>query len=137
VSAPAAPGLTIFQDFDLKELVDFIDWSPFFKTWELNGRYPEILTHPKLGEEANKLYQDAQSLLRRIVEQELLGAQGVAGLFPANSAGDDIEVYKDESRDSLLTSFHFLRQQSVKRSGRPNRCLADFVAPPPPAGPLV
>ncbi len=127
-TAPVQPGISVFQNFDLKELVDFIDWSPFFKTWELNGRYPEILTHPTLGEEARKLYQDAQSLLHRIVEEKLLVAQGIVGLFPANSVGDDIEVYKDETRDSVLTRFHFLRQQSVKRAGRPNRCLADFVA---------
>jgi 5-methyltetrahydrofolate--homocysteine methyltransferase len=129
VPSPAVPGVTLFQDFDLNELVDFIDWTPFFKTWELNGRYPEILRDSALGVEARRLFEDAQSLLLRIIEEKLLTARGVVGLFPANSSGDDIEVYKDESRDSLLTSFHFLRQQSVKRSGQPNRCLADFVAP--------
>jgi 5-methyltetrahydrofolate--homocysteine methyltransferase len=129
VPSPAVPEVTLFRDFDLNELVDFIDWTPFFKTWELNGRYPEILRDSALGVEARRLFEDAQSLLLRIIEEKLLTARGVVGLFPANSSGDDIEVYKDESRDSLLTSFHFLRQQSVKRSGQPNRCLADFVAP--------
>jgi 5-methyltetrahydrofolate--homocysteine methyltransferase len=113
----------------LSELVPLIDWSPFFHTWELRGRYPAILNHEKHGEEARKLFADAQKLLEEIVSRKLLKPRAVYGLFPANRAGDDVELYPDESRTKVLTTFHFLRQQLVKEDGTPNRCLADFVAP--------
>jgi 5-methyltetrahydrofolate--homocysteine methyltransferase len=111
------------------DLVAFIDWSPFFHTWELRGRYPAILKHERHGEEARKLFADAQKLLERIASERLLFAKGVYGLFPANSTGDDVELYTDERRTQVLTTFHFLRQQIVKDDGSPNWCLADFVAP--------
>jgi 5-methyltetrahydrofolate--homocysteine methyltransferase len=113
----------------LADLASFIDWSPFFHTWELRGRYPAILDHPKHGEEARKLFADAQELLGKIVTEKLLQPRGVYGLFPANRIGDDVELYTDESRAKVLTRFHFLRQQIEKTDGTPNWCLADFVAP--------
>jgi 5-methyltetrahydrofolate--homocysteine methyltransferase len=119
-----APGL-----FSLSDLVPFIDWSPFFHTWELRGRYPAILNHPRHGEEARKLFADAQELLANLTDAKLLTARGVYGLFPANRVGDDVELYVDESRTEVLTTFHFLRQQIEKSDGSPNWCLADFVAP--------
>ncbi len=113
----------------LEELVPFIDWSPFFHTWELRGIYPAILQHEKHGEEARKLFADAQRLLEKIVTGRLLTPRGVYGLFPANRVGDDVELYTDASRQQALTKFHFLRQQLVKDDGRPNLCLADYLAP--------
>jgi 5-methyltetrahydrofolate--homocysteine methyltransferase len=113
----------------LSDLVPFIDWSPFFHTWELRGVYPKILQHEKHGEEARRLFAEAQKMLERIVQEKLLKPCCVYGIFPANRVGDDVEVYADESRTTLRTTFHFLRQQAVKDDGTPNRCLADFVAP--------
>ncbi len=113
----------------LSDLVPFIDWSPFFHTWELRGRYPAILNHEKHGDEARKLFADAQKLLDEIVRKKLLEPRGVYGLFPANRVGDDVELYTDESPTKALTTFHFLRQQIEKPDGQPNYCLADFVAP--------
>ena len=113
----------------LADLVPFIDWSPFFHTWELRGRYPAILNHPNHGEEARKLFADAQELLEKIVAGKLIAARGVYGFFPANRVGDDVELYTDESRKKVLTTFHFLRQQIVKDDGTPNWCLGDFIAP--------
>jgi 5-methyltetrahydrofolate--homocysteine methyltransferase len=109
--------------------VPLIDWSPFFHTWELRGRYPAILQHERYGEEARKLFADAQTLLDRMVSRNLIAARGVYGLFPANRDGDDVELYTDETRAGVLASFHFLRQQIEKDDGTPNWCLADFVAP--------
>jgi 5-methyltetrahydrofolate--homocysteine methyltransferase len=113
----------------LSEVVPFIDWTPFFHTWELRGVYPKILQHEKQGEEATKLFADAQKLLAEFVAKESLQMRAVYGLFPANSAGDDVEVYTNGSRKHLRTKFHFLRQQIEKGDGTPNWCLADFVAP--------
>jgi 5-methyltetrahydrofolate--homocysteine methyltransferase len=113
----------------LEDIVPFIDWSPFFHTWELRGVYPKILQHEKHGEEARKLFADAQELLEKIVAGKLIAARGVYGFFPANRIGDDVELYTDESRSKVLTTFHFLRQQIAKDDGTPNWCLADFVAP--------
>ena len=118
----------------LSDLVPFIDWSPFFHTWELRGRYPSILNHEKHGEEARKLFADAQELLQTIVGQKLIEPRGVYGLFPANRVGDDVELYTDESRSKVLATFHFLRQQIEKTDGTPNWCLADFIAPKRAAG---
>jgi 5-methyltetrahydrofolate--homocysteine methyltransferase len=109
----------------LSDLVPFIDWSPFFHTWELRGRYPAILENA----EARKLFEDAQRLLQQIISQKLLIARAVYGFFPANSIGDDVELYSDLSRQHELATFHFLRQQMEKGSGQFNQCLSDFVAP--------
>jgi 5-methyltetrahydrofolate--homocysteine methyltransferase len=123
VLSPSSTGVS------LSDLVPFIDWSPFFHTWELRGRYPSILNHEKHGEEARKLFADAQKLLEKIVSEKLIEPRGVYGLFPANRVGDDVELYTDDSRKNVLTTFHFLRQQIEKTDGTPNWCLADFVAP--------
>ncbi len=111
----------------LADLVPFIDWSPFFHTWELRGVYPKILQHEKHGEEARKLFADAQKLLDEIVSKKLIQPRGVYGFFPANRVGDDVELYTDESRAKVLSRFHFLRQQIEKGDGTPNWCLADFI----------
>jgi len=113
----------------LADLVPFIDWSPFFHTWELRGVYPKILDHERHGEEARKLFADAQELLKRIVDQKLLGLRGVYGFFPANAVGDDVELYLNDDRTETLARLHFLRQQTPKEDAKPHRCLADFVAP--------
>jgi 5-methyltetrahydrofolate--homocysteine methyltransferase len=128
------PEACATKRISLSDLVPFIDWSPFFHTWELRGRYPAILNHPNHGEEARKLFADAQELLEKIVAGKLIAARGVYGFFPANRVGDDVELYTDESRSKVLTTFHFLRQQIVKDDGTPNWCLADFVAPKSSAG---
>jgi 5-methyltetrahydrofolate--homocysteine methyltransferase len=113
----------------LSDLVPFIDWSPFFHTWELRGVYPKIFQHEKHGEEARKLFADVQKLLGKIVAGKLIQPCGVYGLFPANRISDDVELYTDESRAKVLTKFHFLRQQIEKGDGTPNWCLADFIEP--------
>jgi 5-methyltetrahydrofolate--homocysteine methyltransferase len=113
----------------LAELVPFIDWSPFFHTWELRGVYPKILQHEKHGEEATKLFADAQTMLAQMINEKWLTPRAVYGLFPANRVGDDMELFTDESRTKVLTAFHFLRQQIDKGDGTPNYCLADFIAP--------
>jgi 5-methyltetrahydrofolate--homocysteine methyltransferase len=113
----------------LAELVPFIDWSPFFHTWELRGVYPKILQHEKHGEEARKLFADAQILLEEIVSKKLIQPKAVYGFFPANRIGDDVELYTDESHSKVLTTFRFLRQQIEKGDGTPNFSLADFIAP--------
>jgi 5-methyltetrahydrofolate--homocysteine methyltransferase len=115
----------------LEEVVPFIDWTPFFHTWELRGVYPKILQHEKQGEEATKLFADAQKLLAEFVANKSLQLRAVYGLFPANSIGDDVEVYTNGSRKHLRTTFHFLRQQIEKGDNTPNWCLADFIAPKP------
>jgi len=115
--------------FTLGTLVPFIDWSPFFHTWELRGRYPAILENP----EAKQLFDDAQKLLDEIVSKDLFAARGVYGFFPANSVGDDVELYTDDSRAEVLATFHFLRQQMAKPEGQFNHCLADFIVPKQPS----
>jgi 5-methyltetrahydrofolate--homocysteine methyltransferase len=115
----------------LEDLVACIDWSPFFHTWELRGRYPSILQHEKHGAQARELFADAQKLLEKLVNKNLIAARGVYGFFPANSIGDDVELYTDSSRQQVLTTFRFLRQQMEKPDGQPNWSLADFVAPKP------
>ncbi|HKB83638.1 MAG TPA: methionine synthase [Burkholderiales bacterium] len=127
--APHLTGVKGFRDYPLAEIAKVIDWTPFFQTWELAGRYPAILQDKVVGEAARNLFDDAQNMLARIIEGKWLGAAAVIGLFPANSAGDDVEVYTDESRNKIATTFHFLRQQMVKPLDRPNQCLADLVAP--------
>jgi 5-methyltetrahydrofolate--homocysteine methyltransferase len=137
ISKPAFTGLRVLRSdgqepiadsqspITVSELVPFIDWSPFFHTWELRGRYPAILEKP----EAKKLFEDARELLEEIIRGNLLTVRGVYGFFPANSIGDDVELYTDDPRTRVLTSFHFLRQQMEKPEGQFNHCLADFVAP--------
>ena len=118
-----------FHDYSIAELRDYIDWGPFFNAWEMKGRFPDILNNPVSGEAARKLWDDAQAMLDRIIDERWLRASGVFGLFPANSVGDDIEVYASERREEVLRTFHQLRQQSEHRPGIPHRSLADFVAP--------
>ncbi len=113
----------------LETLVDYIDWSPFFHTWELRGRYPAILEDEVVGQQAQELFADAQQLLQQIVSEKLLTARGVFGFWPANSLGDDVEIYRDEKREEIVARFHFLRQQMQKPAGQSNYCLADLVAP--------
>ncbi len=129
--APTFIGRKVFHDYPLADLVPFIDWTPFFQTWELAGRYPAILTDEVVGEAASNLWKDAQAMLKLIVEEKWLGANGVIGLFPANSVngGDDIEIYTDESRSNVAMTFHNLRQQMVKPDDKFNWCLGDFIAP--------
>ena len=126
---PAFIGTRTFEEYDLKELVNYIDWTPFFQTWELAGRYPAILEDSTVGEEARRLYEDAQAMLKRIIDEGWLIAKATIGLFPANSEGDDIVVYPDQQRQQAHARFHFLRQQNKRPPGRPNHCLADYVAP--------
>ena len=119
-----------FTDYSLEELRKYIDWQPFFSSWEMKGRYPDILNNPATGETARKLYDDAQDMLDRIIEEKWIRASGVFGLFPANQvAGDDIEVYTDEARSEVKTVLHQLRQQTEGREGSARKSLADFVAP--------
>ncbi|OEF06908.1 methionine synthase [Vibrio genomosp. F10] len=126
--APAKPGIHIFKDFDVSVLRQYIDWTPFFMTWTLMGKYPAILDHEEVGEEARRLFKDANDLLDRVEKEKLLEARGMCGLFPANSVGDDIEVYTDESRTEVLKVLHNLRQQTDKPKGF-NYCLSDYIAP--------
>jgi 5-methyltetrahydrofolate--homocysteine methyltransferase len=126
-------GLTVFEDYDLAELTRTIDWTPFFQTWELAGTYPAILNDAVVGEAARNLYKDAQAMLQRLVGEKWLTAKAVIGFWPANSVGDDIELYTDNSRTKVLTTLHSLRQQmfrdAAKGNDRPNMALADFIAP--------
>ncbi|MBA3882645.1 MAG: methionine synthase [Chthoniobacterales bacterium] len=114
---------------NLETFVPYIDWSPFFHTWEFRGRYPAILDDPVVGSQARELFAEGQQLLHRMVTEQSLTARGVYAFWPANSVGDDVEVYSDESRTERLATFHFLRQQMQKPAGQVNRCLADLVAP--------
>jgi 5-methyltetrahydrofolate--homocysteine methyltransferase len=125
-SSSATPGQ---RSISLETLVPFIDWSPFFHTWELRGRYPAIFEDPVVGSQARELFADAQALLERITREKLLTARGVYALWPASAVGDDVEVFTDAERKTRLATFHFLRQQMQKPSGQVNHCLADFVAP--------
>ena len=129
IPVPDFTGSVTLNDFELAELQDYIDWSPFFHAWEISGRYPQVLEHPKKGEEAKKLFDDGQKLLQQILEQKPLQAKAVYGFFCANSVGDDVELYSDADRSDVLTRFHFLRQQIEKANSRANYCLADFIAP--------
>ena len=128
-ATPRHPGLHVLQDYPLAALVDYIDWTPFFQTWELSGRYPEILDDPVVGEAASSLFQDAREMLEAMVRERWLQARAVFGLFPAASVSDDVVLYTDPSRAKVLETLCFLRQQRVKAAGRSNRCLADYVAP--------
>ncbi|NBR69123.1 MAG: methionine synthase [Verrucomicrobia bacterium] len=126
---PEFLGVKVFDDFPLKDLEDFIDWSPFFHAWELRGRYPKIFEDPVVGVEARKLFADAQGLLKSILGGKRIRARGVMAFFPAQSEGDDILLYEDERRKKIKARIHCLRQQASRTDGQPNRCLSDFVAP--------
>jgi len=126
---PAFLGIRIFDHYPLREIVPYIDWSPFFHTWELAGSYPKILDDEVVGEHARTLFKDAKAMLETLVEEEWLTARAVVGFFPANTSGDDIVLYADEARKETLTILHHLRQQAAKPPGQPNYCLSDFVAP--------
>ncbi|ENO1147990.1 methionine synthase [Vibrio vulnificus] len=125
---PSQPGVHVFDDFDVATLRQYIDWTPFFLTWSLVGKYPTIFDHEEVGEEAKRLFEDANEWLDRIEQEGLLKARGMCGLFPAASVGDDIEVYTDESRTQVEKVLHNLRQQTEKPKGA-NYCLSDYVAP--------
>ncbi|MFV2060282.1 MAG: methionine synthase [Gammaproteobacteria bacterium] len=127
---PKRIGLQIFDDMPLEYLVPYIDWTPFFHTWELKMSYPKIFDDAKIGAEAKKLFNDAQQMLQQIISEKWLTARAVTGFFPANSTEtDDIIVYQDESRNTERLTLHHLRQQTIRPPGKPNRCLSDFVAP--------
>ncbi|TDR74411.1 methionine synthase (B12-dependent) [Photobacterium lutimaris] len=126
--APCKSGVQVFEDFDVATLRQYIDWTPFFMTWSLMGKYPAILDHEEVGEEARRLFKDANDLLDRVEQEGLLEARGMCAMFPANSVGDDIEVYTDESRTEVAKVLHNLRQQTEKPKGF-NYCLSDYIAP--------
>ncbi|HEY6841564.1 MAG TPA: methionine synthase [Chthoniobacterales bacterium] len=129
IDVPEFLGPRVIWNQSLEELVHYIDWSPFFHTWELRGRFPKIFDDPEVGEQARSLFEDAQKLLQDIVKGKLFTARGVYGFWPANSVGDDIEIYTDKSRSEVLTTFHMLRQQMAKPAGQFNHSLADYIAP--------
>ncbi|WP_417880063.1 methionine synthase [Vibrio sp.] len=126
--APVKPGMHVFEHIDTAILRQYIDWTPFFLTWGLMGKYPSIFDHEEVGEEAKRLYEDANVFLDQIEQEGILKASGVCGMFPANSVGDDIEVYADETRTDVIKVLHNLRQQTEKPKG-PNYCLSDYIAP--------
>ncbi|CAN7362605.1 methionine synthase [Neorhizobium sp. LjRoot104] len=126
---PQFTGTKVFETYDLAELAKYIDWTPFFQTWELKGRFPAILEDEKQGEAARQLYADAQAMLDKIIAEKWFRPRAVIGFWPANAVGDDIRVFADESRAEELATFFTLRQQLSKRDGRPNVALSDFVAP--------
>ncbi len=129
IASPWFLGRRYLDDVPLEDLAKFIDWTFFFSAWELKGRFPGILDHPQYGPAARELYENAQALLKRIIDEKLLTARGVYGFWPANTVGDDIIVYTDDTRQHELTRLPMLRQQEVIADGRPNRSLADFIAP--------
>lgn len=126
---PSFTGTKVFDDYPLDDLRERIDWTPFFRTWELAGTYPQILSDPVVGESATHLFEDAKSMLDRIIEEKWLQAKAVIGIWPANSRDDDVLIFNDEERTEAAEKFHFLRQQFEKREGRANQCLADYIAP--------
>ena len=126
---PAFTGVRVLDNFPLATLRDYIDWSPLFHTWGLKGVYPRIFEHKEQGEQARQLFADANALLDRLIEKNLITARGVYGFFPASAVGDDIELYADDKRETVLEQFHFLRQQANREGNEPCRSLADFIAP--------
>ena len=126
---PVFCGTRVFRTYPVAELIPYIDWTPFFQTWEMRGRYPAILDEPKQGEAARQLFDDARQMLNRVVEERWFDPKAVIGFWPANSVGEDIKLYTGESRTSELATFFTLRQQLLRRNGRPNLALADFIAP--------
>jgi 5-methyltetrahydrofolate--homocysteine methyltransferase len=126
---PSFLGNKVFDDYSIAEIAEYIDWTPFFHSWEMKGSYPKIFSDPERGVEARKLFDDAQAMLKQIIAGKWLKARAVIGMFPANSKGDDIEVYVDEKRDTVRAVFHSIRQQTKKPAGQFNVALADFVLP--------
>ena len=126
---PDQLGIEVIEEIALEELVPYIDWSPFFNTWGLHGKYPDIFDYEMTGKQAKELFEDAQVMLKKILKNKSLKAKAIFGLFPANSVGDDIEIYESEKRDKVKATFLTLRQQLQKREGEPNISIADFVAP--------
>jgi 5-methyltetrahydrofolate--homocysteine methyltransferase len=126
---PRAPGITVFDNYPLKELLGYIDWMPFFNAWEFTGKFPDVLSDPVKGEAASNLYADARRMLKQVISESWLKVRAVVGLFPANSVGDDVEVYSDENRSEVIATLSFLRQQKGKPPGQPHECLADYIAP--------
>ncbi len=126
---PRKPGITVFDDYDLATIRQYIDWTPFFKAWELAGHFPAILTDPVVGKQASEVYADAQKMMDRIVNEKWLTARAVIGFWPAANTGDDVEVYTDDTRSEVLATLHSLRQQADKPAERPDLCLADFITP--------
>jgi 5-methyltetrahydrofolate--homocysteine methyltransferase len=130
IRKPNKLGITVLKNYDLTVLCKYIDWTPFFRTWELSGRYPLIFDDPNAGKEARKLFDDAQKMLNHLIETKSIRANGVVGLFPANSVdSDDIEIYSDDDRKHVTATLHTLRQQSEKTNNQPYFALADFIAP--------
>jgi 5-methyltetrahydrofolate--homocysteine methyltransferase len=127
--SPSFTGVRVLDNFPLATLREFIDWSPFFHTWGLKGIYPRIFEHEEQGSQARQLFKEGNALLDAIIEKNLITARGVYGLFPANSVGDDVELYANEERDKVIERFHFLRQQAHKEGREPCRSLSDFIAP--------
>ena len=128
-SAPRMPGLHVFKDVDLAMLAEYIDWAPFFQTWDLAGPYPKILEDEIVGETARAVFKDAQDMLKQVIAEKWISANAVCGLYPANRVGDDIEFYADETRSTKIAAWHGLRQQHERPPGKPHECLSDFVAP--------
>jgi 5-methyltetrahydrofolate--homocysteine methyltransferase len=126
---PVFCGTRVFRTYPVAELIPYIDWTPFFQTWEMRGRYPAILDDPKQGEAARQLFDDARQMLNRVVDEHWFDPKAVIGFWPANSVGEDIKLYTGESRTSELATFFTLRQQLLRRDGRTNLALADFIAP--------
>jgi 5-methyltetrahydrofolate--homocysteine methyltransferase len=129
IQVPKFIGIKTLVDYPLEEIREYISWVFFFVVWQLRGKYPEVLNDPRMGEEARKLFADANNLLDRILREKALTANGVLGIFPANSVGDDIEVYNDVTRKKVIAKFHNLRNQELKPDGTQNLCLSDFIAP--------
>jgi 5-methyltetrahydrofolate--homocysteine methyltransferase len=129
VTGVEGSNIRVFEDYDLAELREYIDWQPFFNAWEMKGKFPDILNSPATGETARELYEAAQEMLDRMIKEKWVTANGVIGFFPANAVGDDIELYRDSDRSEVLTTLHNLRQQGEHREGVPNRSIGDYVAP--------
>ena len=130
ITKPKFIGRRVFRNFDLAQIAEYIDWGPFFQTWELHGPYPQILTDEVVGESARRVFSDGQMMLKKIIANRWLQASAVVGFYPANSInGEDIEIYADESRERVLLTWYGLRQQNKKPDGTPNRALADYIAP--------
>ena len=129
ISAPNFLGTKVLSNINIEELVEYIDWTPFFQTWELHGKFPQLLSDEVVGDVATKLFQDARNMLHQLIEEKWLEARAIIGLFPANSVGDDIEIYEDLERINILGIQRTLRQQTKKTASQPNLALADFIAP--------
>jgi 5-methyltetrahydrofolate--homocysteine methyltransferase len=129
IATPEKTGVLTYDEIPLAELVEYFDWSPFFAAWEMRGRYPGLLSDPEIGAQASELHKDALKVLETIVKEKKFRVRGVCGFWPANRVGDDVELYADAERSSVIGKFHMLRQQSKKPEGQPNYSLADFIAP--------